>query len=74
MQTVPHAAPALPPHAVLPIGVQMQLRRAAINADMVSIDAITDSLARVGLVRPRTACEWMTRAEILGTLQGPRAR
>jgi hypothetical protein len=74
MKTHPAGRVATPPHAVLPLGVQMQLRRAAINGDLPGIDAITDSLAKLGLVRPRGACEWMTRAEILGTLQGPRAR
>lgn len=74
MQTVPHALPASQPHAVFPLGVQMQLRRAALNGDMVSIDAITDAMVTAGLVRPRTACEWMTRAEIISSMQSLRAR
>ena len=37
MQTLPRALVASPPHAVLPLGVQMQLRRAALGKD---IDAI----------------------------------
>ena len=65
---------ASPPHAVLPIGVQMQLRRAAIDRDMGAIDAITDSLVVVGLARARTECAWMTRAEISRTLAGPVGR
>lgn len=72
--TVSRPLVASPPHAVLPLGVQMQLRRAAIDRDMAAIDAITDALVQVGLVRPRGACEWMTRAEIVSTMQGPRAR
>ena len=74
MQTTPRALVASPPHAVFPIGVQMQLRRAAMNGDMAGIDAITDALVKVGLVRPRGACEWMTRAEIVSAMQSPRAR
>ena len=65
---------ASPPHAVLPLGVQMQLRRAAMAGDLPAIDAITDALAKQGLVRPRGACAWMTRAEILSSMQSPRAR
>ena len=72
MQTNSRAPVASPAHAVFPIGVQMQLRRAALKGDMVSIDAITDALVRVGLVRPRTACEWMTRAEIISSMQRAR--
>ena len=74
MQTNSRAPVASPPHAVLPLGVQMQLRRAAIDRDMVAIDAITDALAVQGLVRPRAACQWMTRAEIVNAMQSPRAR
>jgi hypothetical protein len=63
---------ASPPHAVLPLGVQMQLRRAGADRDMATIDAITDALAKQGLVRPRGACEWMTRAEIVLAVSGAR--
>jgi len=62
------------PHALLPLGVQVQLRRAAANRDLAAIDAITDVLARQGAVRPRGACEWMTRAEIVSAMQSPQAR
>jgi len=65
---------ASPPHAVLPLGVQMQLRRAAADRDLATIDAITDALAKQGAVRPRAACQWMTRAEIVSAMQSPRAR
>jgi len=64
MQTLPRALVAVPPHAVLPLGVQMQLRRAAADRDIAAIDRITDALATTGLVRPRGDCAWMTRAEI----------
>lgn len=74
MQTLPRALVASPPHAVLPLGVQMQLRRAALNNDISAIDAITDSLVAVGLARPRGDCAWMTRAEILRPLAGPWVR
>jgi len=74
MQTLPRALVASPPHAVLPLGVQMQLRRAALNNDISAIDAITDSLVTVGLARPRGDCAWMTRAEISRTLTGPWVR
>lgn len=67
------AAPT-PAHAVLPLGVQMQLRRAAADRDLLKIDSITDALVQVGLVRPRSACAWMTRAEIVSSMQSPRAR
>jgi hypothetical protein len=64
--------PAAPlQHSVLPLGVQMQLRRAAINGDLAAIDTITDAMAKLGLVRRRTECQWMTRAEIISSLQGP---
>ncbi len=58
-------------HSVLPLGVQMQLRRAAINGDLAAIDTITDAMAKLGLVSRRTECQWMTRAEIISSLQGP---
>jgi hypothetical protein len=64
MQTPSRGLVATPAHAVLPIGVQMQLRRAALDHDHLAIDAITDALARQGLCRPRGDCAWMTRAEI----------
>ena len=65
---------ASPPHAVLPLGVQMQLRRAALGKDIDAIDRITDSLVVVGLCRPRGDCAWMTRAEIGRTLAGLQGR
>lgn len=64
MQTLPRALVASPPHAVLPLGVQMQLRRAALDRDISAIDRITDALVQAGLYRPRSECAWMTRAEI----------
>ncbi len=74
MQTLPRALVASPPHAVLPLGVQMQLRRAALNNDISAIDRFTDTLVQAGLVRPRSDCAWMTRAEISRTLTGPQGR
>lgn len=71
MQTLPRALVASPPHAVLPLGVQMQLRRAALNNDISAIDRITDSLVVVGLARPRGECAWMTRAEISAMARTP---
>ena len=70
----PGAQVAPTAHAVLPIDVQMQLRAAAIRCDLRAIDAITDAMVRAGLARPRSDCQWMTRAEIVGALQGQRAR
>ena len=61
-------------HFVLPLGAQMQLRRAAIHGDLAAIDTITDAMVKLGLVRPRTECQWMTRAEIISSMQSPRAR
>lgn len=74
MQTLPRALVATPSHAVLPLGVQMQLRRAAVDNDITAIDRITDALAQAGLVRPRGECAWMTRAEISRTVAGAWAR
>ncbi len=74
MQTTHRGQVATPPHAVLPLGVQMQLRRAAIDRDHAAIDAITDVLARQGLCRPRGDCAWMTRAEIAQAVARPVAR
>ncbi len=74
MQTLPRALVASPPHAVLPLGVQMQLRRAALGKDIDAIDRITDSLVVAGLCRPRGDCAWMTRAEIGRTLAGLQGR
>ena len=65
---------ASPPHAVLPLGTQMQLRLAAAVRDVAAIDAITDELVQLGLVRPRSDCAWMTRVELARTLAGPLGR
>lgn len=74
MQSLPRSPVATPPHAVLPLGVQMQLRRAAGDNDIMAIDRITDALAQAGVVRPRGECAWMTRAEISRTVAGAWAR
>lgn len=74
MQTIHRGQVAAPAHAVLPLGVQMQLRRAAVDRDFTAIDAITDALAQVGLCRPRGDCAWMTRAEIARAVSRPLVR
>ena len=65
---------ASPPHAVLPLGVQMQLRRAALNNDISALDRSADTRVQAGLVRSRSDCAWMTRAEIGRTLAGLQGR
>lgn len=60
-------------HNVLPPQQQQQLRLAAAVRDYEAMDAITDDLVRMGLCRPRWECAWMTRADLVKTMQHPRA-